>query len=514
MGKHIILQEINSGRNFTINLPCMIGRSSEVDLKFSDPTVSHRHALIEDISGQIWVEDLGSSNGVYVNKERISEKAVLKSGDSIQLGQTWLVVSEPQEEAWDQTIVLHSLEPKAESKLDREKLEVIHEIAAELSENQDIKSLGEKIFSRFSEIFKQDRSYLALFQEDGTLEPLFSYPNSGSVPISKSIMSRLFRNGESFLLEDALSETSLKAQESVIALKIRSALCVPLIYRNQIYGLIYLDRNVPRTYKQEDLEFLRTIAFILAPLIENARLWSELKGHYDSALETLKKTQARLIDMERRAAYVSLAQAMAHEIRNPLVAIGGLVRRIEQLGSKSSNSTKIQTVLSLVERVEGVLKEVDNFVKSEPPLKELSKIDDLIQEVIESHNEEWVDRDLHPIFSVNTPHLMIPLDTVLFKKSISMIFKEIFLNSPRGREIKILIQHAGPELEIIIGEADKNRRYFELLSPELQGRPWSLGLFLNIANKIISDHGGKLLLDPDGSAAFPILVRIPRIVKA
>ncbi len=60
--------------------------------------------------------------------------------------------------------------------------------------------------------------------------------------------------------------------------------------------------------------------------MENARLWSELENRYASAMETLKKTQARLIDMERTAAYVRLAQAMAHEIRNPLMVIGGLVR--------------------------------------------------------------------------------------------------------------------------------------------------------------------------------------------
>jgi len=272
MMKHIILQEISSGRSHKIDLPSVLGRSNEADLTFSDPTISHRHALIVEIDNEIWVEDLESRNGVYVNDQKIQENTVLKPGDSVQLGETKFLICQGEEEVSEQTLVLHSLDPKTEWRLDRQRLELIYGITAELSENQDLTILGEKIFSKFKEIFKQDRGYLALFQEDGTLRPIFLDAASESMPLSKSIVNRLFQNGESFLLEDALSEASLKKQESVIALRIRSALCVPLVYHEQIYGLIYLDRNIARAYKQDDLDFLRAIAFMLAPLIENARL--------------------------------------------------------------------------------------------------------------------------------------------------------------------------------------------------------------------------------------------------
>lgn len=513
MTEHIVLQELSSGRNHEINLPCVVGRSNEADLTFPDPSISQRHALIVETDNQIWIEDLKSSNGVYVNDQKIKEKTFIKTGDSVQLGQTKFRVCQEEEDVSEQTLILHSLDPTAEWKLDRERLKLIYEITTELSENQDIAVLGEKIFSRFKEIFKQDRGYLALFQEDGTLKPILLDSSSKSVPLSRSIVNRLFRNGESFLLEDALSEASLKEQESVLALRIRCALCVPLIHHDQIYGLIYLDRNIPGAYKQDDLEFLRTIAFMLAPLIENARLWSQLKNHYASTMDTLRETQARLIDMERRAAYVRLAQAMAHEIRNPLMAIGGLVRRIAQSGSESSAIPKFQAITTLVERVEMVLREVDNFVKFPPHHKKLQRIDYLIEEVIESHNWESLKNGLRPLLCVNTPHVMIPVDSDHFKKALSMIFKEILLSIPQGSEFKIFIQHCGNELKILIGEIGKDRRLCEPFDPELESKPWSLGLFLNIAHKIVSDHGGKLLLDPEGHSAFPILIRIPRTIE-
>ena len=514
MTKHIVLQELSSGRNHQIDLPCVFGRSNEAGLTFSDPSISHRHALIAEIDNRIWIEDLKSRNGVYVNDQKIKEKTLLKTGDSVQLGQTKFLICQAEEDVWEQTLVLHSFDPAAEWNLDHERLKLIYEITTELSENQDITILGQKIFSKFKEIFKQDRGYLALFQEDGTLKPILLDSSSKSVPLSRSIVNRLFRNGESFLLEDALSEASLKEQESVLGLRIRCALCVPLIYHDQIYGLIYLDRNIPGVYKQDDLEFLRTIAFMLAPLIENARLWSQLKSHYAGSMETLRETQARLIDMERKAAYVRLAQAMAHEIRNPLMAIGGLVRRIAQSRSESSASAKFQAITSLVERVETVLKEVDDFVKSPPHHKKLQRVDYLIEEVIESHNWESLKNGLRPLLCVNTQHVMIPLDPDLFKKALSMIFKEILLSIPQGSEFKIFMRHCGNDLEIIIGEIGKDRRLCEPFDPELESKPWSLGLFLNIAHKIVSDHGGKLLLDPEGHSAFPILIRIPRTIKA
>ena len=88
---------------------------------------------------------------------------------------------------------------------------------------------------------------------------------------------------------------------------------------------------------------------------------SEIRGLYDNAVETLKKTQSRLMSMERARAYVWLAQAMAHEIRNPVMVIGGLARRVAQQESTGSNKDSIAAIMNSVERVEAVLKEVDNL---------------------------------------------------------------------------------------------------------------------------------------------------------
>jgi len=271
-----------------------------------------------------------------------------------------------------------------------------------------------------------------------------------------------------------------------------------------------MDNNTPGRYNQEDLEFLRTIAFILGPILENARLWSELKDRHENTLEVLKKTEAQLIDAERKAAYINLAQAMAHEIRNPLMAAGGLITRMARSISEPAESSKCRQVLALLERIEQILKEVDSFVKLPEPHKELVRIDRIVQHVVDRHRDTWEAKELNFRLGITTSYLTVPLDEMLFDKAVSMILREMQESIPKGTELEISLQDSGSEIEIIFGKTDKAASFLAPFDPGLKNKPWSSGLFLNIAHKIISDHGGTILLDPSSSSAYPIIVKIPR----
>ncbi|MCK5231002.1 MAG: FHA domain-containing protein, partial [Desulfobulbaceae bacterium] len=341
-----ILREVDSGKDHFISLPCLIGRGEEADLVLADHTVSHRHALIDSSDDRLWIKDLDSVNGVWLNGERISGKTFLHPGDFIQLGQSKFLLPVAEEEKSEQTIILHALDRTSVAhEMDRRRLDLIYSITAEFPSSQDIIHIGEKIFAGFKDFFHQDHGTIALLQEDGDLRTLCCDSRMEPVPFSRSIVNRVLQNGESLLLEDALGSDLFKEEESVIALRIRSAMCAPLIYHNRINGLIYLDRNISGAYSQSDLELFQSIGYIIAPLIENARLWSELKKKYSNTVDKLRKTETRLIDTERVAAYVRLSQAMAHEVRNPLVILGGLIRGIGRSEQTSMGKQKCQAIL-------------------------------------------------------------------------------------------------------------------------------------------------------------------------
>ncbi len=510
----IILQEVDSGKEHSISLPCLIGRGEEADFVLTDQTVSHRHALIDSSDDQLWIKDLDSVNGVLLNGNRISGKTFLHPGDFIQLGQSKFLIPAIEKEV-EQTIILHTRDRTSVAwEIDRRRLDLIYSITTEFPVSRDIIHIGEKIFARFKDFFHQDHGRIVLLQKNGELRTLYNDSRKESFPLSRSIVNRVLQNGESLLLEDALSSDSFKEEESIIALRIRSAMCAPLIYHNRINGLIYLDRDIPGAYSQSDLELFQSIASIIAPLVENARLWSELKKEYSNTVEKLRETETRLIDTERVAAYVRLSQAMAHEVRNPLSALGGLIRGIGHSEQASMGEKKYQVILQSVERIEAVLQEVDCFAGIAQPEKKMVKIDSLVQEVLDSYQEEWQEKKISPLFTVETPRVMVPVDPSLLKKALDMVIKEILFGIGRGSELPVTLRDSEGGMELCFGSKDKKYSFSNPFAPVFLDKPWCNSLFLNIAHKILLDHGGKLLLNTEGQRILPLVLFISRSIAA
>lgn len=69
-----------------------IGRSTDCQLILDDDYVSTRHARIYRSDGGYLVEDLGSTNGTYLNNERLSSPAPFTPADTLRIGRTLLVV--------------------------------------------------------------------------------------------------------------------------------------------------------------------------------------------------------------------------------------------------------------------------------------------------------------------------------------------------------------------------------------------------------------------------------------
>jgi pSer/pThr/pTyr-binding forkhead associated (FHA) protein len=62
-----------------------VGRDPGADILLDDTTVSRRHAIFKRIDGKFYLEDAGSLNGTYVNRDRVAN-ALLKNGDEIMIG--------------------------------------------------------------------------------------------------------------------------------------------------------------------------------------------------------------------------------------------------------------------------------------------------------------------------------------------------------------------------------------------------------------------------------------------
>jgi hypothetical protein len=81
------------GIAFDIGPELTVGRAAGCQIALADDTyVSQLHARVFERSGQVYVEDLGSTNGTYVNGHRVSAPTPVQKGDSLQVGSTVLEV--------------------------------------------------------------------------------------------------------------------------------------------------------------------------------------------------------------------------------------------------------------------------------------------------------------------------------------------------------------------------------------------------------------------------------------
>jgi len=82
-----IVEGPSAGRQILLAGPLVLGRSPDCDVTLDDGQVSRRHARVTPASdGSAVVEDLGSANGTFVNRNQVEDRARLDPGDELQLG--------------------------------------------------------------------------------------------------------------------------------------------------------------------------------------------------------------------------------------------------------------------------------------------------------------------------------------------------------------------------------------------------------------------------------------------
>jgi pSer/pThr/pTyr-binding forkhead associated (FHA) protein len=82
------------GRIYDVGDEITVGRASGCQIALPDDTfVSQLHARVFRRDGQLYVEDLGSTNGTFLNRKKVSSPVALRRGDRLQVGKTVLEVS-------------------------------------------------------------------------------------------------------------------------------------------------------------------------------------------------------------------------------------------------------------------------------------------------------------------------------------------------------------------------------------------------------------------------------------
>jgi pSer/pThr/pTyr-binding forkhead associated (FHA) protein len=82
---------LGAGSTLQLTVSTRLGRGGENAVQLDgDDFVSSRHAVLEPRAGGLWVEDIGSTNGTFVNGARVTTARLLRTGDVVRIGQTEL----------------------------------------------------------------------------------------------------------------------------------------------------------------------------------------------------------------------------------------------------------------------------------------------------------------------------------------------------------------------------------------------------------------------------------------
>jgi len=159
------------------------------------------------------------------------------------------------------------------------------------------------------------------------------------------------------------AESVLVREDGFSALVRGSYACAPLSGRNRSVGVLVVE-DPPGTRGFDDhlLQLLKLFAGQVGQAMENGRLIHRL----EVAHRELHEAQERMLQNERLAAIGEMGASMAHELRNPLVSLGGYAQRLSRIVPQGSQEQQYADIISReVRRLEKVLSGILNFSKKQ-----------------------------------------------------------------------------------------------------------------------------------------------------
>jgi adenylate cyclase len=300
----------------------VVGRAVTSDIPIYDPTISRRHAEVSLTDNGVLVKDLGSSNGTFLNGAKIVE-AEAGANDVVTFGKVAFRVKEvtapaprpqvvpapaeftnPRAPVAGGTIVRQlpvsggvpaivmdqpqgasHLKVKAQTLEERreKKLSLLLEVSKELSKQQELDRLLDKVVDFTFQIMNVDRvSILLLDGKTNELVPRISKSRTGDASAAKHVPQSIARKAVeervAILSDNAAADERFKGK-SILIQSVRSAMCTPLMGSDQkVLGILYVDNlTATHSFADEDLEFLIAFGGLTAVAIENSQLSERIR---------------------------------------------------------------------------------------------------------------------------------------------------------------------------------------------------------------------------------------------
>ncbi|MFQ5694980.1 MAG: SpoIIE family protein phosphatase [Terriglobia bacterium] len=328
--------------------PFLIGRGSEAGnhLQLADKRVSRESAALVYDAGTFLVEDRGQCKGVFLNGESVSEPRPLRDGDVITLGSADTI-----QLIFQQGLARTSL-PKLLQRLESapslapgarefQPLSLLLEATTLLQSHLPLEEALGAMVDRAIALTGADRGLLLEAEPGGGLRPLVARGREGrrltpsDIRLSQTILADARRKRRSVVIEDVEGGGRLHPSTSVVEMKLRSLVAIPLQAvaplraTDQTYvttpasllGVLYLDSQRPAGFSKLERQILEALGREAASVLDNARLLEKEKERqrFEQELSIAREIQQNLLPRKLRAGgHIEIAG-----INRPCLAVGG-----------------------------------------------------------------------------------------------------------------------------------------------------------------------------------------------
>jgi two-component system sensor histidine kinase HydH len=288
---------------------------------------------------------------------------------------------------------------------------------------------------------------------------------------------------------------------------------VPLVVKDRATGVILVDNQASgRPLELERLHALQMFATQAALVLENAHLYSTIETNNRELL----LIRERMLESDRLAALSSLASGMAHEIRNPLVSIGGFARRIAKLvESNSPLRGYVEVIQEEVTRLEKLLREILDFTGENLSYygdHELAKI--IMDTLILVQRD--LDADKIKVVREFAQLPRIHCDDRQMKQVFYNLFQNAIQAMPHGGTLTIrtfsVEKPDGLYAAASISDTGSGipmEVLHNIFNPFFSTKDYGTGLGLAIAQRIVSRHYGQIEVNNEIGKGVTFVVTLP-----
>jgi signal transduction histidine kinase len=380
----------------------------------------------------------------------------------------------------------------------------------------DLQSLSKRIIDTIAQTMGVEKASLFLMNEEKggyVLQESRNIKMASQTPLlpkGDPLPRYLQKIGEIIVREELIKGANLPELKSVIEQMglLGAEVSIPLISKNQLTGMINLSQKFDKDiYYHEDIELLSTLANQTTIAIENANLY-----------EDLKKSKSYMRRTDRLASLGTLTAGLAHEIRNPLVAIKTFTQLLpERLEDEEFRSHFLNIASSEVDRISSLITELLEFARPSDPKMEFEDINSILDGMILLVSTETKKKQINILKNYITNLPPIKID----REQIKQVFLNFLLNSieatPERGEMTVKTRSfvkPGGEPYIQIEFTDNGRgipaeHLEDIFTPFFTTKDKGSGLGLSISHQIVQDHRGYIDVESELNKGTSFFINLP-----